>query len=112
MTDEQIYRLSAKAANCSDPDSFASGAALSLLDQDEPGQEVDLALAGQLYTLWEVYHLPFQDLLDRMGLNQSQCSRRFCISLRTVQDWAGNRRNPPPYVRQMMAEAVGLLSIR
>lgn len=112
MTEKQIYWLYGEAANYNDPDAFASDAALSLLDSDDPGQEVDMALFGQLQALWGVANDPFRALLEHMGLNQTQCSTRFCIPLRTVQDWAGERRTPPPYVRLMMAEAVGLLDIR
>ncbi len=112
MTDKQIYRLYGEAANYTDPDAFASDAALSLLDPDDPGQEADMALFEQLCTLWHIANDPFKSLLERMGLNQTQCSTRFCIPLRTVQDWAGDRRTPPPYVRLMMAEAVRLVELR
>lgn len=112
MTDKQIYRLYGEAANYTDPDAFASDAALSLLDPDDPGQEVDMGLFEQLCTLWHIANDSFRALLERMGINQSQCSRRFCIPLRTVQDWAGERRQPPPYVRLMMAELTGIVRLR
>lgn len=112
MTNEQIYRIFGEAANYTDPDAFASDATLSLMSPEDPDQEIDMNLVLQLRTMWEVYHLPFKDLMNRMDLNQSQCSRRFCIPLRTVQDWAGGRRTPPAYLKLMMAEAIGLLEIR
>lgn len=112
MTDKQIYRLCGETANYTGPDAFASDAALSLLDPDHPGQEVDVALFEGLRNLWHVANDPFKDLLGRMGMSQTDCSRRFCIPLRTVQDWAGERRTPPLYVRMMMAEAAGVLRIR
>lgn len=112
MTDKQIYRLYGEAASYTDPDAFASDAALSLPDPGRPGQEVDVDLFEQLHTLWHVFNDPFKDLLSRMGLNQTQCATRFCIPLRTVQDWVGERRTPPPYVRLMMAESIGMLEIR
>lgn len=112
MTDKQIYLLFGEAANYTDPDAFASDAALSLLDPDDPGQEADAGLFEQMRTLWHVANDPFRSLLESMGLSQSGCSSRFCIPLRTVQDWAGNRRSSPLYIRLMMAEAVGLLNIR
>lgn len=112
MTDKQIYQLFGETANYMDPDSFASDAALSLLNPEKPGQEVDIALFEQLRVLWHIANDPFKDLLERMEMNQSQCSRRFCIPLRTVQNWAGEARSALPYVRLMMAEAMGLLDIR
>lgn len=112
MSDKQVFRLYGEAANYTDPDAFASDAALSLLDPDNPGQEIDMALVDQLRTLWHVANDPFKALLKRMGLNQVQFACRFCVPLRTVQAWAGEKRTPPPYLRLMMAEAVGLLHIR
>lgn len=112
MTDRKIYQLIGEIANYTDPDAFASDAAISLLDPDNPVQEVDIDTFEQLRTLWHVAKDPFRDLLERMSLRQTQCSCRFCIPLRTVQDWVGERRTPPLYVRLMMAEAVGVLDIR
>ena len=112
MTDKQIYQLFGETANYAAPDAFASDAALSLLDPDDPGQEVDMALFEQLRALWHVANDPFRVLLERMGLGQTQCSIRFCINLRTVQHWANEDRVCPPYIRLMMAEAMGLLHIR
>lgn len=112
MTDKQIYSLYGEATNYADPDAFASDAALSHLDPDDPGQMVDMNLFEQLCTLWHIANDPFRDLLKIMGLNQTQCSTRFCIPLRTVQDWTGERRTPPPYVRLMMAELTGIVGLR
>lgn len=110
MTSKQFYKFYEEADNYTDPDAFASDAAISILGPDHPGQEVDVALFEQLSDLWHVANDPFRTLLERMGLSQSECSRRFCIPLRTVQDWAGGRRTPPTYVRLMMAELTGLVN--
>lgn len=111
MTDKQIYQAFGEAVNYTDPDAFASDGALSLLDPDDPGQEVDMDLFEQLRVLWHVANDPFKALLERMGLNQSQCSRRFCVPLRTLQGWAGETRSAPPYVRLMMAELSGIVRL-
>jgi len=60
----------------------------------------------------QICNMPFRDLLSAMGLNQANCARRFNIPLRTVQNWAGELRQAPPYVRLMMAEITGLLTSR
>lgn len=112
MTNKQIYQHFGEAANYDDPDAFASDVALSLLDPEDPSQEVDMGLYEQLRTLWRVSNAPFRELLALLGLNQSQCATRFCIPLRTVQGWALGERVPPPYLRLMMAEATGILKIR
>lgn len=112
MTDKQIYQLFGETANYADPDAFASDASLSLLDPDDPVQEVDMATFEQLRMLWHVANDPFRTLLERIGLGQTQCSTRFCINLRTVQHWANEDRTCPPYIRLMMAELSGILRLR
>lgn len=112
MTDKQIYAYFGEAANYTDPAAYASDVALSLLDPEDPGQEVDAATVEQLISLWHVANDPFRDLLTSMGLSISQCSARFCIPYRTVQDWAAERRSCAPYIRLMMAELTGLVQLR
>ena len=111
MTDKLFAEIWADAQEINDIDAFSSDWALSsaLLPEDA---EMDPDLWQQLRTLWEVAHLPFRDLLGRMGLKQIGCSTRFCIPLRTVQGWALGERECPSYVRLMMAEATGLVQLR
>ena len=45
-----------------------------------------------------------KDLCVRYGLSQSALARRFNIPLRTIQDWYSERRTPPAYVVEMMAQ--------
>lgn len=112
MTDKQICTYFGEATSYTDPTAYASDVALSLLDPADPDQEVDAATVEQLINLWHVANDPFRNLLELMGLTQTQCSIRFCIPLRTVQDWAGDRRSCAPYLRLMMAELAGLVQPR
>lgn len=60
----------------------------------------------------ELAGLPFRDLLAALGLTQTECSRRYEIPLRTIQNWCSGspdaHREPPPYVKLMMAELAGI----
>lgn len=47
---------------------------------------------------------PFRELLAEAGVSQSECSRRFGIPLRTVQNWANGERECPAYTLNMMRE--------
>lgn len=111
MTDKQIYAYYGEATNYTTPDAYASDVALSLLDPEDPSQEVDMAFAGQLVTLWHVANDSFKDFLRLIGLTQTKCATRFCIPLRTVQGWAGETRQAPLYLRLMMAEATGAVDL-
>lgn len=113
MTDKLFAIIWADAQETTDIDAFASDWALSsaLLPEDE-GRDIDPELVQQLQTLWHVANDPFKDFLQLIGLTQTQCSVRFCIPLRTVQGWANETRQPPRYIRLMIAEAVGALTLR
>ena len=69
-------------------------------------------IKDQLCRMWRVAHEPFRGLLDAFGLKQSECSTRFCIPFRTVQGWALNERMCPPYIRLMIAETLGYITLR
>lgn len=112
MNDKQIYIFYGETGNYTDPNAYASDVALSMLDPEDAEQKIDMELFEQLRTLWHVANDPFKDMLERMGLNQTQCATRFCIPLRTVQNWAGEINACPPYTRLMMAEASGIIKIR
>ncbi|MGM9549029.1 MAG: helix-turn-helix domain-containing protein [Faecousia sp.] len=43
------------------------------------------------------------------GLSQRKLAERFCIPVRTVEDWCAGKRIPPDYVRMMIQESLGLL---
>ncbi len=112
MTDKEINIYYGETTNYTDPDAFASDISISLLNPDDLSQKVNMDLFEQLRILWHVANDPFKSLLERIGYNQTQCAIRFCIPRRTIQDWAGERRAAPLYIRLMMAEATGLLNIR
>lgn len=112
MTNKDIHRLYGETANYGEPEAFASDATLSLMDPENPDQEINIVLFDQLCILWHVANDPFKALLRRMGLTQSQCSTRFCIPLRTVQSWALKERVCPAYIRLMMAELMGVIRLR
>ena len=54
----------------------------------------------------ELVELPFRDFLLELGLSQTECSRRFEIPLRTVQNWANGVNKCPDYTKRMIAELV------
>lgn len=112
MTNKQIYQYYGEVENYTEPEAFASDVALSLLNPEDPNQNVDIEEVEQLERLWRVARLPFREFLNLLGLSQTNCSIRFCIPRRTVQEWAGERRKAPPYVRLMMAECTGYLRSR
>lgn len=102
------------AQNQQDMDAFVSDWATSslFLDPEHPDQEIDSSIVDQLGRLWQVANLPFREFLKLLGLSQTTCSVRFCIHLRTVQHWALGERACPSYIRLMMAELCGAVTLR
>lgn len=102
------------AFNYADPAAFASDWALSsaLIDPDDTTATPSTDVYQQLIALWHVANDSFKDFLALIGLNQTGCAIRFCIPLRTVQNWAGGVNSCPPYLRMMMAEAIGIIKLR
>ena len=92
--------------------------AISEPDEDEFIAKADcpdgdlLVVQDQLHKLWHVANDSFRDLLDAFGIKQIQCSERFCVPFSTVRKWAGGFSECPPYIRLMMAEALGYITLR
>ncbi len=61
-------------------------------------------------SLWNVACLPFRDFLALTGYTRAGLARRFCIPLITLDQWLSGKRNPPPYVRLLLAECTGIIS--
>ena len=56
---------------------------------------------GTHYIRREDKTMDFKAWLNAKGMGQSEFARKFNIPLRTVQNWAGEQRNPPAYIIEM-----------
>ena len=95
-------------------DSEASRAAflnnITLSVPDDASGCIDLdAEKARLSTIWDLAHLPMRELVARTSLSQTTFAKRAGIPLRTVQDWCGEKRACPAYVRFLLAEHYQLL---
>lgn len=59
--------------------------------------------------LWDAACLPFRDFLTLTGYSRAGLARRFCVPLSTLDQWLSGKRNPPPYVRLLIAECTGII---
>ena len=111
MTESQITHAFFEAPNYTDPDAYVSDLLLSecFLDPDDPSQEPDITKSDALHRIWQASTFPFKVLLSEMGLTQTGLSKRYGIPLRTVQDWTGERRTPPHWLRLILADLAGWL---
>ena len=105
MTDRQYHLAATEAANYIDIGAYCSDLLTSsaFAPEDETA-DLDLAPIPELRRIWKAVNLPFRDLLRELGLSQTACARRFCIPLRTIQNWARNIARCPVYTRLMISE--------
>lgn len=64
-----------------------------------------------LENIHEVAHMTIRNIISKTGLTQAAFAIKFCIPLRTVEDWATNKRKCADYIRLMLAKSIGLLNL-
>ena len=63
----------------------------------------------RLSRIWDLAHLSMREMVACTGLSQTAFAKQVGIPLRTVQDWCGEKRACPAYVRFLLAEHYQLL---
>ena len=89
-------------------EAFLNNVTLSIPDDADGCVDLD-AEKERLSVIWDLAHLPMRDLVARTGLSQTAFAKQAGIPRRTVQDWCGEKRACPAYVRFLLAEHFGLL---
>lgn len=87
---------------------FLNNVTLSIPDDADGCVDLD-SEKERLSTIWAVAHLSMRELVDRTGLSQTTFAKRAGIPRRTVQDWCGEKRACPTYVKFLLAEHYNLL---
>lgn len=109
MTIYQYHLALTEIENYTDRDAFVSDLALSSAFPEDSDLSVT---ASELILIWEAYHMTIRDLRTASGLSRTDFSRRFCIPIRSVENWectGPNARECPIYVRLLIADALGLM---
>lgn len=109
MTINQYHLALTEIENYTDRDAFVSDIALSSAFPEDSDLSVTVS---ELVLIWEAYHMTIRDLRTAAALSRSEFSRRFCIPIRTVENWectGPNARECPVYVRLLIADAIGLM---
>ena len=87
---------------------FLNNVTLSVPDDADGCVDLD-AEKARLSSIWDVAHLSMRELVARTGLSQTAFAKQAGVPLRTVQDWCGEKRTCPAYVRFLLAEHYKLL---
>lgn len=109
MTINQYHIALTEIDHYTDRDAFVSDLSLSSAFPEES----DLTeTVSELSMIWDAYHMTIRDLRTAAGLSRTDFYRRFCIPIRSVENWectGPNARECPVYVRLLIADAIGLM---
>ena len=111
MIDKNVTTMWIDAADQVDRDTFASDWGLSSIwgtPEDLTDEQVaeHTEYAGRI---WDASHMSARELLEASGLTQAAFAQRYLIAKRTVESWCGGQRQPPEYVRLLLAHALELI---
>ena len=87
---------------------FLNNVALSIPDDADGCVDLD-AEKRRLAQIWDVAHMTMKEIVDASGLSQTAFAKQAGVPRRTVQDWCGEKRACPTYVRFLLAEHYNLL---
>lgn len=105
-TTAELFIMAADPATTRE--AFLNSVTLSIPDDADGCVDLD-AEKARLSTVWDVAHLSMRELVARTGLSQTAFAKQAGVPLRTVQDWCGEKRVCPTYVRFLLAEHYNLL---
>lgn len=107
-----MYTTAEMFAIAADPEAsrevFLNNATLSIPDDADGCVDLD-AEKRRLAQIWDVAHMTMKEIVDASGLSQTAFAKQAGVPRRTVQDWCGEKRACPTYVRFLLAEHYKLL---
>ena len=106
MNNAELFTMAADPATSRV--AFLNNVTLSVPDDASGCVDLD-AEKARLSRIWNLAHLSMRELVVRTGLSQTAFAKGAGIPLRTVQDWCGEKRACPTYVRFLLAEHYKLL---
>lgn len=110
MTDKQYTICVTEAQNYTDREAYISDLSLSSIWGDGPEDDIPPARLEQLGSIYDAVHRSIKQIAADAGLTQRKLAERFCIPVRTIEDWCAGKRTPPDYVRLMMQELLWQIS--
>lgn len=110
MTDKQFCACVREVDNYQDRDAYVSDMVLSSIWEDSPSDEIPESRVDAVGRIWDATHKSVKQIAADSGMTHRKLAERFCIPVRTIEDWCTGKRTPPDYVRLMMQECLGMLT--
>lgn len=107
MTDKQFFNIYRAALAQPDVDMFIGECRYHDYFDDVAAEPDEIAAV--LRNIHHVAHMTIRELIAEAGLTQTAFAQRFCIPLRTVQNWCGGQNKCTDYDKLMAAEILGVL---
>ena len=106
ITNKQRYESVSEACNYKNIDLYVSDMALSTIWDDPEDSDIPADRIAWLSDIWHVVNESTRWLRQKSGMTQAAFAKRFCIPLRTVENWEGNVSSPPVYVKLLIYDAL------
>ena len=106
INNKQRYTAVSEAANYGSVSIYVSDLSLSSIWDDSEGLDIPPERIAWLSDIWHVVNESTRWLRQRSGMTQAAFAERFCIPLRTVENWEGNVSSPPVYVKLLIYDAL------
>ena len=110
MNKIDLYNLCvSESLNYADKDAFVSDIALSSVWEDDLEAEMPQDRIEWLGNIWDASHRDIKSIAKAAGMSQRALARRFCIPIRTVEEWGRGKNGCALHIRLMMQECLGLV---
>ena len=108
MTRKQYNFCVTEAANYADPDAYASSMLAESIWGDANRAEISTEFQETLRSIYTAATRTVREIVGASGLTQTAFAERWCIPLRTVQDWCREIAKCPLYTRLMIQQCMGM----
>lgn len=102
MTDETFYNLFLDALEKQSLDIYIKECVGGEWLKEISGDTNEAVLI--LKCIYRAAHMTIREMIIETGLTQKAFATKFCVPLRTVQDWARGVRHCPAYVRLLFVK--------
>lgn len=110
MNKIDLYNLCvSESFNYTDRDAFVSDMALSSVWEDDLDAEMPQDRIDWLSNIWDASHRDIKSIAKAAGMSQRALARRFCIPIRTMEEWGRGKNGCALHIRLMMQECLGLV---
>lgn len=106
MTYKMYHNLIRDALEYSSAEDFIGAVGYPVWAPDDAEKFV-----ADLINIYNIAHMSFKDMRAACGLTQAKFSERFAIPAMTLSQWERGIRECPPYVRLMVADLLGLVTV-